>query len=188
MTIEELLAATGLTANDLVPIWDAEAASNVEPTQKITAAQFAAAVKVLANLQGKLTFDSTPTTGSTNPVTSGGVATAIAQSTASKVGVVTMTTGTSNITVRQSGNTVYIGGWVNNATLTANTNVKIADISGVSLPPDGVRAFCNVGANAYSVGTLSYITLNTSGELYVTSSNGGTGKAIYFDLCYVANN
>lgn len=50
MTIEELLAATGLTANDLVPIYDAEAAQNVEPTQKITAAQLAAAVKVLASL------------------------------------------------------------------------------------------------------------------------------------------
>ena len=50
MTIEELLAATGLTANDLVPIYDAEAAQSVEPTQKITAAQFAAAVKVLASL------------------------------------------------------------------------------------------------------------------------------------------
>lgn len=50
MTIAELLAATGLTANDLVPIWDAEAAQNVEPTQKVTAAQFAAAVKVLASL------------------------------------------------------------------------------------------------------------------------------------------
>lgn len=50
MTIAELLAATGLTANDLVPIWDAEAAQSVEPTQKTTAAQFAAAVKVLASL------------------------------------------------------------------------------------------------------------------------------------------
>jgi hypothetical protein len=50
MTIAELLAATGLTANDLVPIYDAEAAQNVEPTQKVTAAQLAAAVKVLASL------------------------------------------------------------------------------------------------------------------------------------------
>lgn len=50
MTIEELLAATGLTANDLVPIYDAEAAQNVEPTQKVTATQLAAAVKVLASL------------------------------------------------------------------------------------------------------------------------------------------
>lgn len=83
MTIEELLAATGLTANDLVPIYDAEAAQNVEPTQKVTATQLAAAVKVLADLQGKLTFDSTPTSGSANPVTSAGIATAIQQSTAS---------------------------------------------------------------------------------------------------------
>ena len=50
MTIAELLAATGLTANDRVPIYDAEAAQNVEPTQKITAAQLAAAVKVLSSL------------------------------------------------------------------------------------------------------------------------------------------
>lgn len=50
MTIAELLAATGLTANDLVPIWDAEAAQNVEQTQKVTATQLAAAVKVLASL------------------------------------------------------------------------------------------------------------------------------------------
>lgn len=50
MTIAELLAATGLTANDLVPIYDAEAAQNVEPTQKVTATQLAAAVKVLSSL------------------------------------------------------------------------------------------------------------------------------------------
>lgn len=50
MTIAELLAATGLTENDLVPIWDAEAAQNVEPTQKVTATQLSAAVKVLASL------------------------------------------------------------------------------------------------------------------------------------------
>lgn len=187
MTINGLNALTTLTAGDELPVWDVEASAE-EPTKKITAQNMAASVKSLGSLIGTGDLDSTPTQGSNKAVTSGGTYTAIQQSTASKVGVVTMTTGTSNITVRQSGNTVYIGGWVNNATLTANTNVKIADISGVSLPPDGVRAFCNVGANAYSVGTLSYITLNTSGELYVTSSNGGTGKAIYFDLCYVANN
>lgn len=78
MTLEELAAATGLTANDLLGIWDTEASGSTEPTQKITAQQLAAAVKVLADLQGALTFDSVPTTGSTNPVTSGGIKTAIA--------------------------------------------------------------------------------------------------------------
>lgn len=50
MTIKELLAATGLTNSDLIPIYDAEAATGTEPTQKITAAQLAAAVKALAQL------------------------------------------------------------------------------------------------------------------------------------------
>lgn len=50
MTIEELLAEAGLTANDEIPIWDAEATG--EPTKKITASNFAAAVKTLAELIG----------------------------------------------------------------------------------------------------------------------------------------
>lgn len=199
-TIDGLNAVTSLTAQDEVPVWDKEASG--EPTKKITAQNMASSVKTLGSLvntgemntalagkQNTLTFDTTPTTGSTNPVTSGGIADAITQSTAStKSGIVTMATGTSQIFVRQYGNVVCIGGWVSNATLTANTRTKIADITGISYPPDVVRAFCNVGANAYSVGTLSYISLSTSGELTVTSSNGGTGKAIYFDICYVANN
>jgi hypothetical protein len=48
MTIHELLQAAGLTANDEIPIWDAEATG--EPTKKITAQQLAAAVVALANL------------------------------------------------------------------------------------------------------------------------------------------
>jgi hypothetical protein len=48
MTIHELLAAAGLTANDEIPIWDAEATG--EPTKKVTAQQLAAAVVSLANL------------------------------------------------------------------------------------------------------------------------------------------
>ena len=49
MTIDELLAAIGLTANDEIPLWDAEATVE-EPTKKITATNFAAAVKALASL------------------------------------------------------------------------------------------------------------------------------------------
>ena len=80
MTIDELNALTTLTAADEVPVWDSEESG--EPTKKITAQNMANSVKTLANLQGALTFDTTPTTGSTNPVTSGGVADAITQSTA----------------------------------------------------------------------------------------------------------
>ena len=48
MTIDELIAATGLTANDEIPIWDAEATG--EPTKKITAQQLATAIVALASL------------------------------------------------------------------------------------------------------------------------------------------
>lgn len=48
MTIDELLAITGLTASDEIPVWDAEATE--EPTKKITAANLAAAMVALANL------------------------------------------------------------------------------------------------------------------------------------------
>lgn len=50
MTIDELLALTGLTGSDEIPVWDAEASG--EPTKKITAQYFAAAIKTLANLLG----------------------------------------------------------------------------------------------------------------------------------------
>ena len=79
MTIDGLNALTALTAGDELPVWDVEA-SGEEPTKKITAQNMANSVKTLSNLQGTLTFDTTPTTGSTNPVTSGGIKTAIANS------------------------------------------------------------------------------------------------------------
>jgi hypothetical protein len=95
-TIDGLNSVTSLTSQDEVPVWDAEASG--EPTKKITAQNMAASVKTLGSLvntsemnsalagkQNTLTFDTTPTTGSTNPVTSGGIATAIAQSTANLI-------------------------------------------------------------------------------------------------------
>jgi hypothetical protein len=93
MTIDELNTLDALTAADEFPVWDSEESG--EPTKKITAQNMAASVKTLGSLvntsemnnalagkQNTLTFDTTPTTGSTNPVTSGGVADAIQQSTA----------------------------------------------------------------------------------------------------------
>ena len=51
MTIDELLSLAGLTANDEIPVWDAEAVD--EPTKKITAQNLAASVKALADLVGE---------------------------------------------------------------------------------------------------------------------------------------
>lgn len=82
MTINELLALNNLTANDQIPVWDAEATGSTEPTAKITAQNFANAVKSLASLIGTADLDATPTQSSTKAVQSGGVYTAIEQSTA----------------------------------------------------------------------------------------------------------
>lgn len=108
-TIDGLNAVTSLTAQDEVPVWDAEASG--EPTKKITAQNMTASVKTLGSLvntsemntalagkQNTLTFDTTPTTGSTNPVTSGGIADAIAQSTAKSTSTANVTIYTGNIT------------------------------------------------------------------------------------------
>lgn len=78
MTINELLAAAGLTANDEIPIWDAEAAT-YEPTKKITAQGFASSVKSLESLIASTDLDATPTQGSANAVQSKGVYNAIQQ-------------------------------------------------------------------------------------------------------------
>lgn len=53
MTINELLAAAGLTGNDVIPLYDAEAATGTEPTQKIKASDFVAAMKTLGSLLGQ---------------------------------------------------------------------------------------------------------------------------------------
>lgn len=50
MTINELLAAAGLTGDDVIPMYDAEAAAGTEPTQKIKASDFVAAMKTLGSL------------------------------------------------------------------------------------------------------------------------------------------
>lgn len=49
MTIAELLSIAALTANDTVPIWDAEATG--EPTKKITAENMALSMMALSNQQ-----------------------------------------------------------------------------------------------------------------------------------------
>jgi len=49
MTIDELLAAVDLSANDEIPIWDAEATG--EPTKKITAANLVASVATIGAYQ-----------------------------------------------------------------------------------------------------------------------------------------
>lgn len=71
--INQLAEKTTLNSTDVIAV-DAGAGGN---TNKMTGANLAGQLKTLGNYQEKLTFDSAPTAGSTNPVTSGGVKTAL---------------------------------------------------------------------------------------------------------------
>ena len=51
LTIDGLNSVSAITANDEIPVWDAEAAPN-EPTKKITGSNLAASIKTLGSLLG----------------------------------------------------------------------------------------------------------------------------------------
>lgn len=107
-----------------------------------------------------------------------------------KVGAVslsqTQSSGASQLMVRQSGHVVSIYGWMSGLTFsTANQTTILGTISGVTKPSDYVRTLCSVGPNAYSVGTVSYLTITPTGEISVSTSNTGSGKAVYFNATYV---
>lgn len=67
-----------------------------------------------------------------------------------------------------------------------NSHVLLGRISNVKLPATEVRGLCMVGANAYSATTPSYVVVSPSGDLGIASTNTGTGKAVYFNLTWIA--
>ena len=87
---------------------------------------------------------------------------------------------------RRCGHVVTVNGYMDNISFTANTAVTIGTIdSSIGIPPNQVRAVCNVGSNAYSVGKQGYVTISsTDGQIKVTSEYSGTG-AVYFSLSYI---
>lgn len=95
---------------------------------------------------------------------------------------------TAGFEVKSFGRIAVINGYISGVTLTANTATVIGSISGVPLPTTAVRTVCSVGGNAYSMGTSSYVYVNEQGAVGVTSSNGGSGKSIYFTAAWISTN
>lgn len=90
----------------------------------------------------------------------------------------------SSLFIRKSGRTVTINGYCSGVTFTgANTSTSLGKI-GDFLPQSTIRGLCAIGANAYSVGSLGYVALDTSGSLYVSSSSAQSNRAVYFSLAY----
>lgn len=85
---------------------------------------------------------------------------------------------------RRSGRTITINGYIANISFTANTATLIGNVNTtVGRPHESVRTLCNVGANAYTVGTLGYLIVQQDGNIYVTTAYEGTG-AVYVSLSY----
>lgn len=77
MTINQLLAIAGLTADDEIPVWDNPGST---PDAKITAANLASSIKTLASLIATSDLDTEVTEDSTNAIQSRAVYDAIQQS------------------------------------------------------------------------------------------------------------
>ena len=91
---------------------------------------------------------------------------------------------TANIVARRVGHVVTVNGYISGMSLASGENhIGTISVSGY-LPAASVRTYCNVGANAYSVGTLSYLVMSTDGKLYITTSNTGSNKVAYFSFSY----
>lgn len=198
-TIDGLNSVTSLTSQDEVPMWDAEASG--EPTKKITAQNMAASVKTLGSLvnttemnnalagkQNTLTFDTTPTAGSTNPVTSGGIANAIQQSTASITEPLAWSNGIkptlTNGSHYNNGTYYWKRGSLVYLHISAQFNSAPTNVLLFTLPagyrPIGDAEITASGGGSYNAKAQCRITEN--GSVYVTSVDkwvSGSGLFIY---------
>lgn len=162
MTIDGLNALTTLTAGDELPVWDVEASG--EPTKKITASNLAASVKSLGSLIGTGDLDSTPTSGSNKAVTSGGVYTAIQQSTAYTE------VGTRNGNVNANSSCMRLG----NVVVCSIRYDQYADISlYTGLPTAQKTAWAQIWGDTTHWGAIEIL----AGQTSLTFANKGTSGA-----------
>jgi hypothetical protein len=73
------------------------------------------------------------------------------------------------IDVKRSGRVVYVHFYVQNVSITANTETIIGTLSGVQLPKKNIRWLAGGGAHAYDTTTPIYAFLGRSGNIAVTS-------------------
>ena len=85
----------------------------------------------------------------------------------------------------QSGNIVEVHFYVS-GNFTADTGVQVATISGVALPPTGIRKVCAYGAQAYSAWNSGYCGLFTGGEINVAITATGT-RIVLLDFVYTVD-
>ena len=167
MTIHELLALTGLTGSDEIPVWDAEASG--EPTKKITAQNLAAAIKALASLLGTgdvvndLTSTATDLPGSANMLK------VLADMIAFEVTTISNTN--LELSIARFGRVVTV-------LFSAVKNLATGNNTDVATLPAGFRPWDKVveDMKAPSTGYDCRVTINTTGIINIYNYSSNTGN------------
>ena len=88
-------------------------------------------------------------------------------------------------TLRQTGNVVVANGYIQNINATANTQTTIGHIpSDIGYPIEAVRSICSIGDNAYTLGTLAYLTVATNGDVIIKCPESKTNASVFVNFCY----
>lgn len=131
--------------------------------------------------QGTLTFDSTPTSASTNPVTSGGVFTAEALkaplASPALTGTPTVPTATAGTNTTQAASTAFV-------TASAALNVKYTDTATMLSPivhKNGTAQTINSTFNFTKANAIN-ISASTTGDVTATMTNSNAGGAVNFQF------
>ena len=129
--------------------------------------------------------DTTPTENSDAPITSGGVYNVVS----TKTGTFTLDAAQSGankngLLIKQSGKVVSIQGFISGLTLTPGTSTILGVVSGVSLPPTGLRLMLNQTTAAYTMGDTIYgFFSNETGNLSIFPKT--TSDTLNISITYV---
>ena len=176
MTIHELLALTGLTESDEIPVWDAEASG--EPTKKITTQNFANAVKTLASLLGTGDVVNNLTSTATDKPLSAAKGTALASKT-----ILYSATSSTSLTPITEGMSVTLSNSLNNymfllIQLSTSESNGTSNRGVIMVPAYSVDSNSHYAAQVGS--TYGYIRLgNNSGNLRIYSFGGFSELYLY---------
>ena len=80
------------------------------------------------------------------------------------------------VKIRKYGKVVVANGYVTNLAITGSSTNLPFTINPQFRPTEGIRTIANIGANAYSVNTIAYVTITTSGVISVSPPSGATGN------------
>lgn len=84
--------------------------------------------------------------------------------------------------VTKSGKVVSLNGY---RAQTIQGNTILFTLDEEYRPPVDIRALCSVGANAYAVGSVAYLSVGKTGNVSVTPSDNNTYSVCFASITWV---